>query len=309
MSIPNLTGIVIGETNRQYHAHRALSHSGLEDFRTRPAFYKRKHIDEVIKTTEKACFTFGTMFHTAVLEPEQFAGTYAVEPPDAPRRPTERQINAKKPSDSTVEAIDYWNDWNAKNGGREVVKSADMARVDAMQVAVCGNSMAAALLEGAPIKETTFRTPLTAFGVQMQCRPDAYSPTGCDTSANVPYNVDLKSVADMDRFLKQFHDFGYYRQSPFYRTVQATVNSMPEHAGYCPEPQRFFYVAVESVEPFGCTVFEADPLSLKIGQDEVNEDLEKMRRCIEENRWPNSPDVGTAGLPAWRVTSLMEEAA
>lgn len=284
------TGIVTGETNRQYHANRALSHSGLEDFRRRPAYYKRKHIDEVIKVTTSAAFTLGTAFHTAVLEPELFNDTYVEQPATIKRR-----------------AGKEWEAFKAEYDGREVLKADDMAKLDSMQAAVAGNSLAAALLDGCTHKETTFRTGETQFNVALQCRPDGYSATGADVSAGVPYNIDLKSTADMDKWLKQFHDFGYYRQSPFYRTVQATVNGMTD--GQCPEPQRFFYIAVESVEPFGCTVFEADPLSLKIGLDEVMEDLEKMRRCVAENNWPNAPEQATAGLPEWRVSKLLDEEA
>lgn len=282
----NDTGILRNESNTAYHKNPAVSHSSLEDYRKRPALYHAKHVAEIIKPTTSAAFTFGSAFHMAVLEPEKFADTYAIQPDSITRR--------------------SGKDWKAfvdEAGGREILRPAEADLIDQLQACIAGNLTAAALIEGASFKEVTFRTDMTEYGVALQCRPDGYSPEGIPESAGAAYNLDVKTVDDMDRFLRQFHELGYYRQSPFYRMVQEKVAR-----GKFAPPQRFFYIVVEKAAPHGCTVFEADPLSLRVGEEEVLESLGKLAESVANDTWPNSPELAHATLPDWRVTAYMESA-
>lgn len=73
------------------------------------------------ESPETKSMEFGTLYDCLLLEPFQFSKRFAILPPDAPRKPSERQINAKKPSPATVEAIEWWKEWLANNPG-EIVK-------------------------------------------------------------------------------------------------------------------------------------------------------------------------------------------
>lgn len=274
--------ILTGESNEDYHASEAISHSKLEVFAERPALFKRKYLDKAIAETSKDHFTFGTAFHEAVLEPELFARKYA-----------------EQPADIKVRRGKAWDAFKAEQvaAGLEILRADEIATLDAMQAAVCGNPYAVDLIEAAGnVREATFRTEGSEWGCSLQCRPDVTNPSGCEFSAGVPYNADVKTVASMADFERHFFNFGYYRQQPFYQIVQGICGSFP---------QRFFYIVVEKQEPFGCSVLEVDSLSFQEGEKEVRESLEKLRQCRESNEWPNAPMTGHIGLPEWRVNQIL----
>ena len=284
------TGTLPDESNDDYHANDAVSHSKLEVFARRPALFKRKYIDKAIREKSQAHFTFGSAFHTAVLEPELFANSYVEQP-----------VSIK------VRRGGVWDEFAASVGDAEILTRSDMGLIDAMQAAVCGNPYAVDLIssQGA-IREASVRTGLTEWGCALQCRPDVTNPTGCDYSGGYAYNADVKTVESFDKFDRQFFDFGYYRQQPFYKLVQGLAGA---GAG---TPVRFFYIVVEKQEPFGCAVLEVDTLSFNDGEKEVRESLAKLQRCYAEDSWPNIPMVGHIGLPEWRVnqiTAAMEASA
>ena len=59
----------------------------------------------------------GQLIHRAILEPDVFDKTTIVLPADAPKHPTKAQINAKKPSQDSLDAIAWWHDFGVKNAG------------------------------------------------------------------------------------------------------------------------------------------------------------------------------------------------
>jgi hypothetical protein len=63
------------------------------------------------------------------------------------------------------------------------------------------------------------------------------------------------------------------------------------------------------VEPFGCTVFEADGMSIAEGMRENNQSLEDMRNCVRSGIWPTSKESGVAGLPEWRMRQIVAQEA
>src|SRR5512133_3018040 len=51
----------------------------------------------------------GRALHSHILEPATFDQFWVVLPEDCPRRPSDRQRNAKEPSDATVKAVEFWD--------------------------------------------------------------------------------------------------------------------------------------------------------------------------------------------------------
>ena len=69
------------ETNEQYHANDAISHSKLELFRRRPISYYRRFIAKTVARPEPTeAFRLGSAAHCAVLEPDTFWARYALRP-------------------------------------------------------------------------------------------------------------------------------------------------------------------------------------------------------------------------------------
>ena len=68
------------------------------------------------KTTAK--MHWGSLVDCLWTTPELFKQTYCMLPNDRPRRPTDIQINAKNPSQSTIDSIRWWNDWAKQSEGK-----------------------------------------------------------------------------------------------------------------------------------------------------------------------------------------------
>lgn len=288
-------GLLFTEPAAIYHAARAISHSKLEDFRHRPAYFHRRHITREIESEKSDAFTFGAAFHCAVLEgPDAFRKQFLVSPK------LDRRTKDGKEAATKFDA-------DAKAVGAAVIDEQSAALVLRLADSVLSNNTAAELLT-APgvITEATIRTPLLRHGkYQLQCRADAVNFTNkCERAAGVPYLVDVKTCADLGEWKRQFHSYGYYRQAAFYREViSAVAHSMGADSSVVPV-QRVFFIAVEKDEPHGCEVFEPDPLSLETGVTEVVGELCKLLDCYQSNRWPASLSPGGfqhVGLPEWAV--------
>ena len=152
----------------------------------------------------------------------------------------------------------------------------------------------------------TFRTPRLSLGFSVQCRADVYNPQGCEASLGQPFLADIKTIGEMDDFPKHFHQYGYYRQAPFYQRVIRTVAQLD--SAVVP-PVKAFFIAVEKQEPHGCTVYEADAASITLGLREIDSDLARLAECYRSGVWPNSPDYQQVFLPAWYLDRRSNELA
>ena len=66
------------------------------------------------KDDDTTALEFGRAIHCYILERDVFEQTYIVLPEDAPKRPTKRHVEAAKPSPSTLEAICWWEEFDAQ---------------------------------------------------------------------------------------------------------------------------------------------------------------------------------------------------
>lgn len=89
---------------------------------------------------------WGTLFDCVLLTPYQFSKRYAVLPGDAPKKPSKTQRGAKKPSPDTVAAIEWWDNWLARNPG-EIIDQDENTGVHAAANRVMSDPVIADLLE------------------------------------------------------------------------------------------------------------------------------------------------------------------
>ena len=61
-------------SNRDYHAHPAISKSGLDLISRSPAHYRYRAPKEPSRAME-----IGTAIHTALLEPDRYAAEYVID--------------------------------------------------------------------------------------------------------------------------------------------------------------------------------------------------------------------------------------
>lgn len=266
---------------------------------------KEEDEDELGTPEEKrsAALTFGAAMHKIVLEPETWEDEFVVVPPSAPRKPTEKQRNAAKPSAATIDAIAYWDDFTAKAAGKQLVTYKEFQRMMAMLDALKGHWFE---IDGYKIPTIKLFQNGTAeasmywvdenTGVLCKGRPD-YISDG--------FLADYKTTADgsLYGFQKSMADFGYYRQSPFY------LDGARLASGGDINHNRFVFVVQEKKEPYEVFVYAIGPGSMEIGRQDYHILLERFKEntamygpLTGSNPWPMASHVITdVELPQWAM--------
>lgn len=283
-------GIVTGEPNDIYHANPAISNSDLKDFNRSPAYFKAKR-DGLIERKESAALAFGSACHALILEGnEAYLNQIAVVPQDVPDK---RSKSGKE----------WWEKFDARAAGKDLVKWDDDQRIRAMREAVKACPVASRVLYANRIhSELTFRTGvLPQYGFAVQCRADLL---GEDEDGI--YFADLKTIeslsSDLGEFRKQVADFSYYRQCAFYRLV---ANSL---LGSADKVRRFYFVVVEKQPPHQVAACVIDPYSVDLGGEEVLRDLSALAECERTGNWQGiAPIEHMIGLPAWKSKQIEDK--
>lgn len=120
--------------------------------------------------------------------------------------------------------------------------------------------------------------------------------------------VDIKTteVALTDSSLARLIvNCGYDLSAAFY--LRGLVALRPELAGRI----KFRWLFVETTEPFGTRLIEADPMTLQIGDRKAGLAIAKWKRClgagVEAAHWPAwSPDIGRIETPPWSESQQIE---
>lgn len=305
-------GIYYGIPAEHYHALPYVSNSYLKKLNKCPANAKSEDQEET------KALLFGRAAHVMTLEGDDaFNSECIVLPEDAPKKPTDRQRFAKKPSPETLYACDWWDRFNLHANGKMVISRDDYDTLRGVRDSVRAHPFAKLLLaEG--VSETTviFDTKIGGQVIRCKCRPDR------TPSPELMTLLDLKTAEDAgyDPFLRQAIRLGYVTQSAFYIDGYNTVRHLPmkrnaagtweldKSAPERPEMDAFAFIAVEKKHPFRCEVYTVDMDLLKWGRGEYQRLLEIEARCRTTKApdgslgyWPNYVNAGADDLikPAW----------
>lgn len=257
-------------SNTEYHAHPALSASGLKALAQSPAHYQasRQYREET------PAMRLGTAFHKAVLEPERFATEYAAA--DFNRRTRDGR-------DRATEAV---------AAGTILLPREDYDTVQRMRDAILAHRTAAELLQVRDgVAESSWFA--TVDGVECKCRPDWLLPGD-------GIIVDLKSTlnANPKEFGRTVFNFGYHLQACHYLRVLQAADVRAE---------RFVFVACEKAAPFGVSVHILDDAAMELGYTQHNRLLDLYRHCLAVNEWPCYGDeIFVTSLPAWAYRTTEE---
>jgi hypothetical protein len=283
--IPNLESGI-------YHRHEAVSKHGLDDFRRAPAYYewKRKNPRE----TTSPALLFGSLYHTAMLEPELLPKIYATVPADAPKKPTRVQREAKKPSIETIEAIQWWDRFQDSNEGKIIVDAEDITKCHQMREAMLKNAACRNALEQHRLHtEASLFWQDQATGVKCRARPDIIRADGLI--------VDPKTCQDAseEAFQRSAWNYGYYRQAAMYLDGWEAVSGE--------KPKAFIFLAQEVEPPFLCRAYVASPSMIEYGRAQLREDLERYAVCEASGIWPGLGDVPSElNLPKWAMPATAQ---
>lgn len=286
-------GIIHGLDIDAYHSGPGISKTGLDRINRSPAYFYAMSLDPN-RPPEKgrAGQLEGTLAHCAVLEPAEFANRYAVPPPDAPRKPTEAQWNAKKPGADSIAAMDWWRDWTANNGGKQVITAAqyDVAMRQAESIRKLPD-IAEALAAGDAESSAFWIDPET--GALCRCRPDWAHPVG--ESGSILIDIKTYSDASREEFARQIARKRYHVQDRFYSDGYSIAAKRDVLA--------FIFVAVETEWPYAASAVMLNEQSRYQGAADYRRNLDTYAACLKSNQWPGySSGIEIASLPAWALT-------
>lgn len=303
-------GKLLDESIEAYHATDAVSKSKLDVFLSSPRLYHKLHVARTLaKPAPSDAFVIGNAVDAWAIEGEAaFRARYAEVPADAPKRPTARQINAKKPSPESLAAIEFWRNFEAASAGKTPIWPEEMA-VSRRCVDALASHPLWVELRAAAQTQVTFR--VKGEHMTMQCRPDVWCEEGCAATQGEPVMVDLKTISELpadepDFLPRHIATYGYHRAAFIYREVAAAV--MGWRDGWRPA---FLLAFVEKVEPHSVVIRKVDELALAVGEREVAEAIARLIDCQKNNRWPESWDAPMApvSLPSYYVRRVMGDGA
>lgn len=278
------------QTNDEYHAGPGTSKSDLDlvarslrhywAAKRAPARTERKRTDAML---------LGSAVHTAVLEPDLFGEQYVRVPDDAPTRPTSRQINAKKPSAETLDAIAYWRNFEQDNAGKELLTAEQWRTAIEIRDAVHADPIARTIFAGGRAEQSVHAKD-AATGLHIKCRIDYLN----DAAGLIG---DLKTTDDASPadFGRHSANFRYHVQCGYYRRV------MREAFGEA--PPYWVFVAVEKDPPYAIGVYFVDEEIASLGARLAERDLRRLAQALDSDQWPayTTSQVSPLVLPGWYV--------
>lgn len=264
-----------------YHARPEISKHDLDLIRHAPGLYR--HAKDNPEESESAALIFGSLYHTAVLEPGMLLDEYFIMPDfDA------RTKEGKRIRDEAREEA----------GNRRCVKLDEVQTVQAMHKALLQNPLVAELLKDSSrfaVEPSFFWTDETT-GVECRARADLITKDG--------FIVDLKTCvnADLERFTKDAFKFGYHRQAAHYLRGwgQMLKTAQPDTLNDVPGMRAFVFIAQEKEPPYLSAVYVASPGMLKLGNYENHLALKTASECMASGKWPGiQKRVQEMDLPGW----------
>jgi exodeoxyribonuclease VIII len=299
-----LDGIHKSLDEKVYRADPAIAISDLKEMLLSPAhFYSKKFGGYRPKQSEAQ--SLGTLVHFAALEPERFMKEVVTLPADAPRKPTEAQRNAKKPSDDTVAAIAWWDNWAKETAAKQVVDEEDLAKAKEIATSIMAHSDASSLLTSAISTGGTevamFRTlsmgdkefPVT---VRIKGKADIITPT--------EVIADIKTVdrgqANPNAFSRAIDKWAYHLQAAWYLDLYNAVSGANEDFSAVVKKTRWVFIVVEKEPPYSVCTLELDDVAKETGR-RINQVLmDKLVQCMAKGSWPTlSFERSPIGLPQW----------
>ncbi len=263
----------------EYHARTEVSKHDLDMIARAPLFYRYKKDNPIVEDDE---MNFGSLVHMVVLQPEMIDICTRILPPDAPKRPSITQINAKKPSDETLSAIAWWSNWNDTANGRYRVTTSDLEKAHEMKASLLSNPATAKYLEVEGKREASLFWERE--GVKCRARLDIF------TSTEIP---DLKTCWDASRngFMKEIGKRRYAHQGEHYLDGAKACGSAA---------LSFVLIAVESVKPYLCAAHQLGETSIEVAGQENRQLLRTYKQCQDSGIWSNiADDHRPLEAPVW----------
>ena len=282
---------LVEQTNDEYHAGPGVSKSHLDAIAppNSPLHYWHHYLNpERVREEDdekKRHYIVGSATHCAILEPAEFELRYACPPAGAPRRPTITQINAKNPSFDTMQALDWWKEFEFNTAGKIILKRDEWDQALRMRDAVHGHPTARGLLvDGAA--EKSFYDIDQESKLLVKVKPDWWSRT------NIIVDVKTTAFIGGDDFGKTAHSHRYH--------VSASLTLDVLQGLYDGAPEYYVCLVVEKSEPHDVGVYFIEQHDIERGRRDYRLDLNLLAKCHKENRWPGAcSEAMPLRFPPW----------
>lgn len=279
--------ILLGVPAEEYQRRElGVATSGvLQRLRTKtPAHIKAWVSQRDEETPAKA---FGKAYHCAVFEPEVFAATYC-KPPVNPPRDLRHLRDAKKPGESTLESIAFWDAWDAEHHGRIQLSQDFFELIEEMMAALRSHPLVNKLLfvdDGD--NEVTMRWVDEETGVPCKARADRWVHS-------LRVMLDLKTTDDASdaAFRRSIENYGYHIQHAHYS----------EGARACGESlDEYLLIAQEKYAPYLPRIFRVGAASEARGFELRERGLQILKRCRETDTWPGYTGITEIDIAPWAL--------
>jgi len=255
--------IIYNQPAADYFAIDALSASGAKLLNRSAAHYLHNKAEPPKSSPAQA---FGTLVHSLVLEPETVNNLYAAAPK------FDKRTNAGKAGFLAFEA---------DNAGKTVVDLDDFQRAQRAATAVLDHPTAGALLALAQHREVTVL--FERYGVQCKARLDAIF----DSTV-----LDLKTTRDASpaAFARSCAAYQYQAQATHYIYAAEASGLIREDTE---DETRFFFIAVESLEPHNVAVYELTAADHFAGHQLMVKAAKVYQSLSDPHQWRGYPKAVT----------------
>ncbi|BBE77402.1 PD-(D/E)XK nuclease-like domain-containing protein [Phytobacter sp. MRY16-398] len=262
-------GIYYDISNEAYHAGDGVSKSQLDMVALSPALLQWSKAAPVDEEKTKA-LDMGTALHCILLEPAEFDKRFIVAP----------EFNRRTTAGKEDEAA-FLRD--VAGMGMTVMTNEQGRKLNIMRDSAMAHPAARWMLEAEGYSEASMYWTDPETGELCRIRPDRYL-------RQLPVIVDVKKVADMERFSRHVEEFRYHVQDAMYREGFKQVTG---------ESPGFFFIAVSETIDCGrypVRVFELDAQDIDTGHALFRRDLNTYHECRINNEWGG---VETIKRPEW----------
>lgn len=266
MKLPNG---VVRDSSDVYHSKKNIINASAIKAVLRSPMHYRASLTEPNDPTP--AMRFGTLVHTALLEPAVFMQSFRISPKFDMR-------TTKGKEDSAA--------WNKDLPDGAIIVSTDEAdKLTAMIKTLTENKIVPALLSEGVAEHSLY---YSRDGVECKARPDYLREDGMV--------IDLKTTSDASKsgFSRSIVNFGYDVQAAWYLDACTRV--------FGGKWDTFVFVAVETSPPYAIGVYVADDSVLERGRKRSERALKTLIECREKDIWPGyQTEAENISIPNWAM--------
>lgn len=257
------------QTDEQYHSDKtAIGSSSLRKALISPrAFFYDFFLNE--KQPESEAFKIGKIVHTAILEGSKFKQRYVIEPVFTGVTQDGRPTSNPNATDVKRKRANWLADLPKD---AIVVTEEEQRMIVGMIDSIMDHPQGLDVVKNG-IPEMSGYYIDHATGLRLKIRPDL---VGNDFTKL----IDIKTTADgtFRRFGSSAFSYRYDIQLFMYaKGIQEITGNFPEV---------IINLTLEKTPPYECSIYYYTPEDLAMAEQHYHKALLKIKRCIDENKWP-----------------------